>query len=626
MQETRQHRAYDKGRYLTLTGNILDGKAKITKWDGKKLYDLLFPDEGKKLYQKKSNHTEDDSAVLQRIFSAKNGNSIKRLWGGDIAEYPSHSEADMALCSHLWFWTGNRSEVDRLFRLSELYRPKWDQKHYSNGRTYGEGVLDSTCNGEARTGHTQTIQTLAALSEIEYDQVRKLAAKDMGCRTSTLDALVKKAQCDRTEDDDGLAIDDPWPEPVSFHELLDQIRDTVMRYVSCARSARTMVTLWVAFTWFLEYVHVAPLLLIVSPEKRCGKSTLLQLIGRLVRRPLIASNITSAALFRSIEAWSPTLLIDEADTFLSINDELRGILNAGHTRDSAYVIRVVGDNHELKKFCVWGPKAISGIGRLYGTLEDRSLIVQLRRKLKSEKVDRLRHAAVQDFEILRRKLARAVQDLGAVVGATRPYLPDSLNDRQQDNWEPLFAIAELAGTAWLEAVKEAALEVSEAEESSESSGVRLLSDTKATFEKCGSDKMGTTHLIEALCEDQERPWSSWNHGKTITPRQVASLFRGFGIFSKTVRIGAMTIKGYESLQFNDSWTRYLPSVTPSQSATEANPRVTDTSFCDIAETAKVTCRTATEAICDAVTDPESIALEESEEVIDLEGEEVEIIE
>src|SRR5207249_4485289 len=79
---------------------------------------------------------------------------------------------------------------------------------------------------------------------------------------------------------------------------------------------------------------------IESPEKRCGKTTLLGILGKLVNRPVMAANISSPAFFRVIQEMQPTLLIDEADTFLRRKSDLRGILNAGNSRDTAYVMRV----------------------------------------------------------------------------------------------------------------------------------------------------------------------------------------------------------------------------------------------------------------------------------------------
>ena len=138
--------------------------------------------------------------------------------------------------------------------------------------------------------------------------------------------------------------------------------------------------------------------IITAPEKRCGKSQFLFLLGRMVNRPFAASNITPAALFRSIDLWQPTLLIDEADTFIHENLELRGLLNCGHSRELAKVVRVVGDKQILKCFYVWGAKALAGIGRLADTLVDRAISLELRRKLPYERTERLRNAEPELFE------------------------------------------------------------------------------------------------------------------------------------------------------------------------------------------------------------------------------------
>lgn len=91
--------------------------------------------------------------------------------------------------------------------------------------------------------------------------------------------------------------------------------------------------LWCAWAHAIDRFSVAPILAIQSPAKRCGKTTLLRIAASLVPRPLVASNVTPAALFRIVEEHRPTLLVDEADTFVAGSDELRGLLNSGHTRD-----------------------------------------------------------------------------------------------------------------------------------------------------------------------------------------------------------------------------------------------------------------------------------------------------
>ncbi|MCF6291294.1 MAG: hypothetical protein L3J03_09915, partial [Desulfobacterales bacterium] len=195
------------------------------------------------------------------------------------------------------------------------------------------------------------IEHLAGLSIIEYEQIRKSEAKRLNVRPSVLDAEVRKIQAGTNQEQDNSALSflvdpEPWPKPVKGNELLDALARIISKHVVLPAGAATAIALWVLFTYVHDSMRVSPLLCLTSPEKRCGKTTALSLLRFLVRRPLPASNITPAALFRSVEKWTPTLLIDEADTFVQDNDELRGVLNSGHTRETAFVIRTSGDDHE----------------------------------------------------------------------------------------------------------------------------------------------------------------------------------------------------------------------------------------------------------------------------------------
>ena len=357
-----------------------------------------------------------------------------------------------------------------------------------------------------------------------------------------------------------------WHDPVNGDELLHEVVSTIRRYIVCDKETAIATALWCAFTWVIEHVQVAPLAIITAPEKRCGKSQLLNLMGRLVCNPLVASNISPSATYRVIEAYHPTLLIDEADTFFKDNEELRGVINSGHTRQSAYVIRNVGETHEPKQFSTWGAKAISGIGTLSDTIMDRAVILSLRRKLSDEKVERLRHAEEGLFETLASKLSRFACDNGAMIARSRPPLPEALHDRAQDNWEPLLAIADCAGGDWPKVARDAALKLSGAEHDSVSLSAELLADIKEIFDNKNIERISTADLIEALCADDEKSWATYNRGKPISPRQFAKRLKEYGINSKTVRIDYKTPRGFDREQFEDAFLRYL-APTPLASAT-----------------------------------------------------------
>ena len=202
------------------------------------------------------------------------------------------------------------------------------------------------------------VKRLAKLSGIQYAKARKAEAKKHDIPASLLDKLIRESQGDDTGEESLFPEIEPWEEPVNGKDLLNEIDQTLRRFIICEPETARAATLWIAMTWFIDTVQVAPLAVITAPEKRCGKTQLLDLIGKMSCRPLFASSITPAALFRSVEMWQPTLLIDEADAFLKDNEEMRGLLNAGHTRTSAYTIRTVGDDHIPKKFNVRGAKAI----------------------------------------------------------------------------------------------------------------------------------------------------------------------------------------------------------------------------------------------------------------------------
>lgn len=294
------------------------------------------------------------------------------------------------------------------------------------------------------------IQRLSKLSPLQYYQVRKQEAKALRVRPVTQDAVVRDARKGPAAEELPFTEIEPWPEAVAPAQLLTDIAATVRRFIVCDRDTAHAVALWAAMTWFIEVVQVAPLAVITAPEKRCGKSQLLFLLGRLAARAITTSSISPAALYRTIDAWCPTLLIDEADAFMRDNEELRGILNSGHTRESVYVIRTVGDSFTPTKFNTWGAKALAGIGHVADTLMDRAVILELRRKLPHEKVERIRYAEPGLFDDLRSKLARFAEDYSDQVRQARPPLPHSLNDRAQDNWEPLMAIAMAAGNEWFQ--------------------------------------------------------------------------------------------------------------------------------------------------------------------------------
>ena len=395
-------------------------------------------------------------------------------------------------------------------------------------------------------GDQEEIAALARLSKLGYSKARKEAAKKIGITAGALDEIVAEARDEARDEEAGEGKArwkvDPWDEAVDTAQLLADLRDIYLRYVVLPEHGDVAMALWVLHAWALDAAYVSPFLMFSSPEMRCGKSTALALLNWTAPRTAMASNISPAAIYRYIEATCPTLLIDEMDAFIHDNEELRGILNSGHTRDTAHVIRLVGDGHEPKEFSTWAPKAVAAIGKLAATLRDRAVVIPMRRKKPSERVAKLRGREGEAFMVLRCKAARWAADSSEVLKAARPILPEELNDRAADNWEPLVAIADLAGGDWPPQARAAALKLSgDAESDTRSTREQLLADVRTAFAEHNADRLSSAALVEALIRIEGHPWAEYGKaGKPLTQNQLARLLKPFTIAPEVIRVGDET--------------------------------------------------------------------------------------
>lgn len=353
---------------------------------------------------------------------------------------------------------------------------------------------------------------------------------------------------------------EPWPDPVDGAALVRELSDTLRQYVVCEPEVADAAALWIAFTWFIDEVHIAPIANITAPLPNCGKSTLLDFMERFAFQPLKCDGISPAALFRSMDRWRPTLLIDEVDSFLHDNEDARGVLNSGHKRNG-FIIRVVGEDHDPTRFSTWGAKALCGIGSIADTLASRSIPLELRRKLPHEEVSNIRFMDGETVPRITGQLCRLHDDIAGQVRNARPQPVVGLSNRAQDNWEPLLQIADTIGGEWPERARSIAITITHMDGGDQVAdvGTDLLRDIKAIFEARGADRIFSTDLLAALEADSEAPWITWNRGKPITARQVASRLAGFNIRSKQMRIGETTKKGYLLKDLQDAFKRYLPA-------------------------------------------------------------------
>jgi hypothetical protein len=304
--------------------------------------------------------------------------------------------------------------------------------------------------------------------------------------------------------------------------------------------------------------------------KRCGKTTLLDVLSRLVLRPLSTANVSAAAVFRVVEAYRPTLFIDEADTFLPGNDELRGITNSGH-RKGGSVLRTVGDDHEPRAFSTYSACAIALIGRLPDTLHDRSVVIDLKRRLPSEIIKQFRPDRADHLNVLARKAVRWAHDHVAAIAEADPEMPPEIFNRDADNWRPLLAIAEVAGGKWPKLARDIAklccaisgvddvprleLLLGDIRDAFAAKGETSVADL---FTKAVDMEIPSADLVEALLAIEGRPWPEMGRGrKPLTQNRLARMVKPLGIGPGKVGPENERLNGYKLSQFKDAFERYL---------------------------------------------------------------------
>jgi hypothetical protein len=418
------------------------------------------------------------------------------------------------------------------------------------------------------------VARLAKLTAIEYDRVRDAEAEKLGCRVATLDDEVKKSRKSANPDSlQGQAVEvadvEAWDSAVDGDALLDEVQAAIRKHIILSDDAAVGITLWIVASHLFNEFFIFPRLRIRSPVKGCGKSTLLDVFECLVNKPFLVGGTSAAPLFRMIEAKHPTMLLDESDTYLRDNEDLRNIANNGHKRNGQ-VLRCEGDSLEPRAFSVWSPMVIAGIGKLAGTIEDRSIHVRLQKKKPGDSVARFRgDRPGKAIRELARKIARWAKDHAAEVGNLEPVVPESLFNRDADNWRPLLAVAEACGPAWAASARLAAVS-SEEKAAGDEAKLQVLADIKTIFEDSiyaaaiARDRaIHSERLVKALVDLEGSRWADFSRGKPLSQNGLAHLLDEYGINPRQMRIGNDNKKGYEVAWFDDAFAAYLSHPCPS---------------------------------------------------------------
>ncbi len=371
--------------------------------------------------------------------------------------------------------------------------------------------------------------------------------------------------------------------------ILDNVHAYIGRFVAYpSEHARVAHALWIAHTHLMDAWDSTPRIAFLSPEPGSGKSRALEVTEPLVPRAVEAVNVSPAYLFRKVGAQEgrPPILYDEIDTVFGPkakeNEEIRGLLNAGHRKHSMAGRCVVRGKEvfteEIPAYCA---VALAGLGGLPDTILTRAVVVRMRRRSPSETVEPYRRRVNgPQGECIGTRLSAWAASMQSSMAW--PTMPNGIEDRDADVWEALLMMADAAGGVWPQRAREAAVAlVAESRQSAPSLGIQLLSDLRKVFD--GYDALPTESILSALLAMTESPWGDLR-GKPLDARSLSSRLRPYGIAPKTVRIAGATPKGYSREDLHEQWMRYLP-LPPDGSATSATSATTPTRVADVADVA-----------------------------------------
>ncbi|VEG42724.1 Conserved PhiRv2-like prophage protein of uncharacterised function (modular protein) [Mycolicibacterium flavescens] len=351
--------------------------------------------------------------------------------------------------------------------------------------------------------------------------------------------------------------------PDGAAEVLDAVEVFIRRFCLLpGEHCYVAATLWSAHTHFIDRLETTPRFACLSPEPGSGKTRVLEVLDVLCANPLMALDISMSAFFRIVEDRQPTILLDEVDAIFigkkqsEGSEDMRRVINNGY-RVGAVVQRVGGKNRdEVQDFHVFTPVAMAGLGNLPDTLMSRSVIIRMKPRRGGESLepfrDRLHRPEGEKLQAQMAAWAASVTD-----DLQYPTLPDGVQDRDADVWEPLIMVADLAGGEWPARAREACSAfISEKPESAVSLGVRLLRDLKRIW-PADAATMPTADVLKKLAELDEAPWGDL-YGEGLKPRKLAQLLSDYDIKSQDVWTPLGSRKGYRREDFWDPWLRYVP--------------------------------------------------------------------
>jgi putative DNA primase/helicase len=447
-----------------------------------------------------------------------------------------------------------REPYSKFFKKKKVYVLQDDD---ATGRKHAQAVAESVARYASEVRLIPTFKNAKDVSEwIEKGGTKKQLQK-LVAKTPRFEAKEKS-----TENAKGNRVPELRAPIINGRKLVRKLEVFFKRRVILPPGMALVLAIWVIGTHLYDLFDCFPYICITSPTKRCGKTLLAELISLIAARAKFTVNITEAALFRVIQAFQPTIIVDEAETLRNPKSErsqfLLSLLNAGHRRNGS-VIRCVGSDHVPTEFPVFCPKVLLAIGTLPDTFRDRSVIVSMRRRRKEEQVERCRYRDVSKKGRWRGALA-AVWAAAHKEEIETKYAQQELEfltDREADNWAPLFAIAAIASPIRLEELTQIATRLGKAKntlDKDDSDAIRLLTDLRDIFVANKLRRISTEHLLLRL---QRLPESQWGD---LSASRLARVLRPFGVSSRQLWIGERNLHGYEFDDLKPVFDAYVEEV------------------------------------------------------------------
>jgi Protein of unknown function (DUF3631) len=318
------------------------------------------------------------------------------------------------------------------------------------------------------------------------------------------------------------------------------------------------IALWVAHAWMVERFETSPLLAVTSAEMRSGKTRVLDCLELLVPQPFRAVIPSEAVTYTILsQRPRPTMLLDEADAIFGPRtaekyEGLRAILNSGNAKGTPVPrVKLEGKRREIDWFDVYGPKAIAGIGVLPSTVADRAIPIRMKRRTAAEPIARFRR------RLATLEAAEIACDFETVPLVPDVPVPEELNDRAADSWEPLLSIADAAGGSWPLRARLAAVALNSEDDAVISVGMRLLADIHEAFD--AESHLTTAELLRRLHDLEDAPWADW-YGSPLSGRGLAKLLGPYRVVPLQRRVGGEKSRGYFRSEFEDAFRRYVPAT------------------------------------------------------------------